>query len=837
MRHGPFAVISEVAILRNWPIRKRGPLVRSHPVKFRRKAWSFRCLTSVLNRLCALKRNYLRGVKLGLIRFPMLPMLTPSIVLQLLLALYLLTKQGVASSSGHPIHWNFVGHTTIAVTPKIMCAYSSFPPPGLSVEWIVDTTNSEKYRLEAVPSVDAEIVRKRSQMVRFGVDRIGLNLVLQLTAIQSTSQGEARLPIRLKIDENVLQTMDSRPLALHLVQHLSSAGDSIISHTLWWNPLSNSASYVDDYVVLVYNSTHVMQTEAKERQISLSNLSPGTVYKMCVVQADTVCRGVEWSCLTSILPLHRNDLVPSPGADVRHLSVLAVDATSVQLLWLPPARSTRTANMRAPRFYFIVLLPGRELRSCSLQTFYVQAPWSQPADYQLFTELASAALSQFIPEGCLQKRPKPVQLYPVGVWPDWEKYDEQLDGWGRVGDFVVTIDGLTPNQEYSLHLSPIYSESYGEMTTTRFATTSLGDGCNLRLESVSGKESRLIWRIPTYIMKRISPTESFVFQVDIERIGRPPLETLTDMCFVKSCTMGTASKPQFQPQSANEAQRVLCQRSQVPLDPINFEQVIQLSCLLPCVVYQINVTLLSNDLGDPEGFSCQRRVIRPGQTPRPMSNLRASALSHDMILIHLDKEQHVSTHDYCAPVGYAIRLSDPTTLESTSPMLLTLEDLAGGSHLPLVSPSWTSDDSSYNMLLTHPLVNATKLHLTVESFATSMSPGVKADVNLRNLEFSCQADCLWPSIAPFTLFHSITGRDYRGQYASYRSMRESRHQLFQCGRSLTSARKQMTRCMAPNGFILSNQAYCQSEDGFNFCAIPRCNEMGVLMIFFSAFSL
>ncbi|KAA3674413.1 uncharacterized protein DEA37_0002942, partial [Paragonimus westermani] len=588
------------------------------------------------------------------------------------------------------------------------------------------------------------------------------------------------------------------------------------------------------YLYFIWHSTHVLQDETSTVYLILRALTPGSLYKFCVIPSDEACAGRTWSCITRVVPhllttKHTGD-VHRPNNTVRYLRIVGSGANSLQVSWMPQRHTIQSVAVHPPRSYVIAVMPETKdsQTACLVHIYYLQAPWSKKADHELRTQAVGYVQNKSLNQlQCnVKAHSKLHHVYPLGVWPDWESYEELLDEWGPVGDFTVSLTDLIPNHTYGLHLWPVSAHDPNSCQVLTARTTTIENDCNLKLVKATQRESHITWSLPEILFKglleQMELNNSLSFFVELERIGRPPLEGLRDSCFVQGCDT-VYDAPQFRPQSIGEPQRVLCLSADAPFDMSNREQSFSASCLLPCQVYQLTVSVRVNSVLRSDLFSCQRRVIREGQAAQPSADsFAATALSHELLVLRIS-EQQLSTHDYCAPVGYAIDLLYRNMQTSVEPMLFTMDDLRRGWQLPVRS---VGDTDSYQLVLRHsPGLLSGELQLIPISHSTNAQDQLTktATVAFRNQPDACKMDCLWTHSTSAEDIYESVGVYVTGQIFGFHEATR-----VPCERSTVVSGRKRTLCQTTSGILHSDQAVCELDRGWGICDVPRCNDVAPL---------
>ncbi|KAF5402318.1 hypothetical protein PHET_04273 [Paragonimus heterotremus] len=731
--------------------------------------------------------------------------------------------------------WFNVGRTALSVTPHLRCLPSTLSSK-ITVEWLTRTGMSKEHRLEIATSPQGTtILRQNSFLVHLETPDLSDISFLDLRVIRNTSQGVALLPIKVPFNPNGNRPILPVTYELRLLYDLSSEGNSITLYRLVWRPLDNQTEQsLVPYLVLIYNSTHVLQDETSSVNLILKTLTPGSLYKFCVIPSNEACAGRAWFCITRVVPhlltSKHSGAVHRPNNAVRYLRVIGSGANSLQVSWMPPRHTIRSVATHPPRSYVIAVIPeAKDLQTaCLVHIYYLQAPWSKKADHELRTQaveyVQNKSLNQLQCNG--KAHSKLHHVYPLGVWPDWESYEELLDEWGPVGDFTVSLTDLVPNHTYSLHLWPVSAHDANSYQVLAVRTTTTETDCNLKLVKATQRESHITWSLSEILFKELlGQTElnnSFSFFVELERIGRPSLEGLRDSCFVQGCDT-VYDPPQFRPQSIGEPQRVLCLSANTPFDLSHREQLFSASCLLPCQVYQLTVSIHVNNVPRSDLFSCQRRVIREGQAAQPSADSFAvTALSHELLMLRIS-EQQLSTHDYCAPVGYAINLLYRNMQTSVDPMLFTVDDLRRGWQLPVRS---IRDTHSYQLMLRHPaglLSGELKLVPISHSMNAQDQLTKTATIAFRNQPDACKMDCLWThSTLAEDIYESV------GVYVTGQIFNNREATRVPCERSTVVSGRKRTLCQTTSDILHPDQAVCELDRGWAICDVPRCNDVAPL---------
>ncbi|KAF6779389.1 hypothetical protein AHF37_01019 [Paragonimus kellicotti] len=734
--------------------------------------------------------------------------LVPVTILLLCLALRLLAFEET---------WFNVGHTALSVIPHVRCLPSTLSSK-ITVEWLTRAGVSKENRLEiATTPQGTTTLRQNSFLVHLETPDLSDISFLDLRVIRNTSQGVALLPIKVPFNPSGNRPIFPVTYELRLLYDLNSEGNSITLHRLVWRPLDNQTEQsLVPYLVLIYN-----RTKQTQLILFLRTLTPGSLYKFCVIPSDEACAGRAWSCITRVVPYllasKHTGAVYRPNNAVRYLRIIGSGANGLQVSWMPPHYTIRSVATHPPRSYVIAVMPEDKdsQTACLVHIYYLQAPWSKKADHELRTQaveyVQNKSLNQLRCSG--KAYSKLHHVYPLGVWPDWESYEELLDEWGPVGDFTVSLTDLIPNHTYSLHLWPVSAHDPNSYQALTVRTTTTETDCNLKLVRATQKESHITWSLSEILFKELlGQTElnnSLSFFVELERIGRPPLEGLRDSCFVQGCDT-VYDAPQFRPQSIGEPQRVLCLSANTPFDLSRREQFFSASCLLPCQVYQLTVSVRVNTVPRSDLFYCQRRLIREGQAAQPSADSFAvTALSHELLLLRIS-EQQLSTHDYCAPVGYAIDLLYRNMQTTVEPMLFTVDDLRRGWQLPV---RLIRDTDSYQLVLRHSLgLLSGELKLIPISHSTNAQDQLTktATVAFRNQPDACKMDCLWT--------HSTSGQIF--------NIHESTR--VPCERSTVVSGRKRTLCQTTSEILHPDQAVCELDRGWGICDVPRCNDVAPL---------
>ncbi|GAA32527.2 rgs-gaip interacting protein gipc [Clonorchis sinensis] len=741
--------------------------------------------------------------------------------------------------------WNNVKHVAFSMTPKIECSYLALTKRALIFKWVKTSHGPEYYWLKGNPYLPVNSSQLGPQRIQFSVKQeevAGFKLCLE--AVLPTSQGSASLPVEIKVNsfDDLFQPdrPDSARYDISLNAQLNRDGKSIQNYILSWTPqrrvIQNST-----YLVLVYSRTSVIQLEARHPRLSLRNLDSGKPYKFCVIASKDVCQGTEWSCTVRLLPVPERDSSEySQLLSGEKLTLIGTGSTSVQVSWVVPTYTVHRKPTSINRFYALSVYPIGTTQ-CEISIFYILAPWIQVHEMTIRNGLIDDIKARHVRRNvCTFKKEE--RLEPLGNWPDWEQFVELLDERNVPNEFTVTIPHLQPNQRYEvelwptnhfisvktlnatlntngvigLHLSttdafPLLHLRYAELP---YLSVEPEEDCNLRLQRKDTRTNVLSWTVPERV-NNLTAMNNLDFQLELRRVNHIQTRSLRDTCYVRHCDLKGPSDPQFSEDPTN----LLCERHRIAARTESRDQQFSLSCLLPCAVYDVSLTVVANDSLNPQLFSCRRRLLTAAEGTRPQ--LSVITLSNNMLLFAL-KEDRNSNYRTCASIGHTATLLNDKHEVMAQPMIFTLENLAQSWALPLLeSPKEVNGLLSYRLMLPIPPTKSSRISLELDTFVASDRRVDPLVISSPMDKSACHLDCVW-SLPLSNITLAPTSYQTSGQHMAY-VVEFGHHES--CNKSSTTHDYITTHCQTAQGFVYSDQTHCPLSGSWGTCSVPQCHEM------------
>ncbi|KAG5448771.1 hypothetical protein CSKR_107724 [Clonorchis sinensis] len=706
--------------------------------------------------------------------------------------------------------WNNVKHVAFSMTPKIECSYLALTKRALIFKWVKTSHGPEYYWLKGNPYLPVNSSQLGPQRIQFSVKQeevAGFKLCLE--AVLPTSQGSASLPVEIKVNsfDDLFQPdrPDSARYDISLNAQLNRDGKSIQNYILSWTPqrrvIQNST-----YLVLVYSRTSVIQLEARHPRLSLRNLDSGKPYKFCVIASKDVCQGTEWSCTVRLLPVPERDSSEySQLLSGEKLTLIGTGSTSVQVSWVVPTYTVHRKPTSINRFYALSVYPIGTTQ-CEISIFYILAPWIQVHEMTIRNGLIDDIKARHVRRNvCTFKKEE--RLEPLGNWPDWEQFVELLDERNVPNEFTVTIPHLQPNQRYEVELWP----------TNHFISVKTfepEEDCNLRLQRKDTRTNVLSWTVPERV-NNLTAMNNLDFQLELRRVNHIQTRSLRDTCYVRHCDLKGPSDPQFSEDPTN----LLCERHRIAARTESRDQQFSLSCLLPCAVYDVSLTVVANDSLNPQLFSCRRRLLTAAEGTRPQ--LSVITLSNNMLLFAL-KEDRNSNYRTCASIGHTATLLNDKHEVMAQPMIFTLENLAQSWALPLLeSPKEVNGLLSYRLMLPIPPTKSSRISLELDTFVASDRRVDPLVISSPMDKSACHLDCVW-SLPLSNITLAPTSYQTSGQHMAY-VVEFGHHES--CNKSSTTHDYITTHCQTAQGFVYSDQTHCPLSGSWGTCSVPQCHEM------------
>ncbi|CAL8069375.1 unnamed protein product [Calicophoron daubneyi] len=724
-----------------------------------------------------------------------------------------------------------------SVRPRIRCAFSNVgKQKGLTIEWMPEKHVKHDYTVVPIGWTGESLRLDKNGFKLLGDRGIFEGKTFSIRAIRKTSQGDATLTIQLPISWKVLNFKESPPYELFLDPQLTADGKRIAYHRLYWAHSGLLSTGKD--LVIAYNSTHTLQQDVDGGELKFPGLSPGSRYEFCVISTDSICHDTSWKCITQTIPILRDDIQKRANGpkSVRNLRSIGRGSSWIQLAWSAPSRSLRESGAQMPQSYLISAFLAKT-PSCPFRIYYIQSPWIELSDKEKMNYFLDRVKTEVQVDCSRSVHPK--LIYPLDVWPDWGKFDEQLDEFGPLGEFVVTLDELGHGEQYTFEIVPVYSDADGTHTKITVSTTNPEEDCGLNVrDDVLGQIS---WNLPNFIIKesgypnehpRNQNVEKFQVRVTVERIGHPGQDG-NQTCFVDGCDPNTQSTPELLTQGHGLPQRIRCFDSDITIDRTNKAQVLNLPCLRPCLMYHVTISTMEEN---PRGvyLQCTKGLVWPGKTPKDTHSLSVSAPFRNVALLDITLKPSKG-QGFCPVIGFIVTTSSEDAAK-VNQLFFTLEDLETAHVPPFVEGSHlTRTGDVFRLMINNPSSSSSGFRVEVRSFVTNAEPGSLESAFCTPQSTQCHLDCLWPMHTPFSPQILSTGSvylsdPYSGMHASTTvwSRSENRYVSTPCKTITLSAGVQSSRCRVLANFLYAEHGFCSSGRSFDTCAIPRCDRMAMI---------
>uniref|UniRef100_A0A0X3NN65 Protein-tyrosine-phosphatase n=1 Tax=Schistocephalus solidus TaxID=70667 RepID=A0A0X3NN65_SCHSO len=312
-------------------------------------------------------------------------------------------------------------------------------------------------RSAALDEIEVDAVRMQITAPR--VDGC-LCVKIERNALQGTSFMKRCLQISSQLKETNNQIrIKIRPLL--------ASSEEATAYNIHWT----SFPEFPNYVILVYNSTHMRHLVQEKSPLLLSNLRKGTTYFVCIRANAPSSQSKCKSWTTMMLP---PPLVDENASQLFKLwpRMEGEGKTWVQLSWAPP--SIRGPHLLPPPEGYLVIV-SRPYHQIPDHVYQLLIPWGSKIQLDELQKQVTGVLSS------LQSASRPIPANLDVPWPDYKSSRRNfwIDGWntGSMDDmgphnlFVFTVSGLRENQAYNFTIVPLFLPSPANINLMRFAST------------------------------------------------------------------------------------------------------------------------------------------------------------------------------------------------------------------------------------------------------------------------------------------------------------------------------------------------------------------------------
>ncbi|KAA0197473.1 hypothetical protein FBUS_03710, partial [Fasciolopsis buskii] len=596
--------------------------------------------------------------------------------------------------------WTSVGLVATSIRPHFLISWKQYGEAGYTIELLRPETSYERCYIETDSPKGWDSKRKDFKRVFLRAPSSNTRRVdFTLTVICNTSQGQAKLPINMALDEKSREYTSIPRFQINPIP--DSNAKSIQFYRVHWSQQLN-----ERMIFLIYNSTHVHQHTTTDGYVNLENLAPNVPYVFCTNQAEQMLNVQTWRCIRYSTSL------PFPEQFIEDIIIQAADIRR---------RENLVEQIRSES----------ELKSCSIEKqeefISLLGPWPDWEDYSDTGWDELGPLSDFT----INLNGLADKVYDLKVWP--------VVSYGRPIPSNATIEITFSSSRTVVFLVPE------------------DDDLNIRCSDAPlSRVTPLLWSLPDGTSQRLRAFYNLqgLFNVYVEMIGRPD-EKRNQFCFVRGCNVNSTSPVQNLQQPKGSPQRLLCYTADVQLDLSRKDYSIEVPCLLPCRLYEIRVILNVNtsDEDSVPPISGRRRLIRVGAVYPMDSNQPVFSVAHNALLLQLDDE-HASTHNMCLSNGYAL------SVESEDDQQIKLVRLLSRNQLDQWDDRFMADRISP---LRNPLLNETKVKIAVQNFAVNPGADTRQSLPLQpsQCHLDCVWPSEQPSVEqsfPWSLDHmSIYG--------------------------------------------------------------------------------
>ncbi|CAH8581144.1 unnamed protein product [Heterobilharzia americana] len=199
-----------------------------------------------------------------------------------------------------------------------------------------------------------------------------------------TSQGWTSIQLQLQLIAHPPADIETKP-HLHFQPVLDDNEISVNYFHLFWY-----SGRQTEFTILIYNLTHIIQHQTHSTSICLKDLTEGTKYKFCIIEASYACRSSSWNCIIKTIPILRKhfsissfSLLAKNSSESqsismrsRNLRINSWGSDWIQISWSPLSHISFWRVNDLPLAYLITAVSKSRSTNCYDRIYSIQAPWA-----------------------------------------------------------------------------------------------------------------------------------------------------------------------------------------------------------------------------------------------------------------------------------------------------------------------------------------------------------------------------------------------------------------------------------------------------------------------------
>ncbi|CAH8581162.1 unnamed protein product [Heterobilharzia americana] len=393
-----------------------------------------------------------------------------------------------------------------------------------------------------------------------------------------------------------------------------------------------------------------------------------------------------------------------------------------------------------------------------------------------------------------------------------------------MNEFIVNLEHLIPQEEYTIRLQPIFEKYNGVIETVVAEKLNPLSDCKLSLDETNQNEITIHWILPSLLKTKLSDNNNpLVYIIQISHIGRPE-KKLEETCFMPGCQDDRSSTTlNFLPQMIYETQRLNCYTTEIPFKQ---NSSFTIPCkLLPCKVYEISVSILHQYTIMKE-FQCKRRFMKNASPAESPKNVYGIALAQNVLFFEMDQPKMPTTYQ-CGALAYIVSVRTDEKFVNVwryNYTLITVNDLLINQNS--IVHGHQNLSSRLHFLINNPYPAMQHLYVRIQTIPCSERNWIDLRISLP--VSNCYLDCVWPNQSPY--YQVSQGINvYSGHHISSIITHRLKNSFAftNCPMIQSTVGSHHPRvCQFSEFSQLSEYAVCRDDSSsVKMCFVPTCDKM------------